>query len=403
MSIKKFLFTAMLCMIAGRAIADEVTIGDVTVAQGGESLVSISLTNPNNSYTAGQMLLTLPEGVTAVLNNNGYPVTTKGERITSTDHSIGASHLDDGTNQFTIFSISSEAILENNGVLFTVAIAADASIAVGTKLTGYLSNIEMTTIDATPTPFNNQTFTITIGEPADIRTVLDETSTTVPVASDGEVDVRVKRTITGNVWSTICLPFSMTATQMQDAFGDDVELADFTGYEAEEDESGNIVGITVNFAHATTMEANHPYIIKVAEAITEFTVDGVTIDPEDEPTVATVKRTRKAWSELIGTYVAQTEVPSKTLFLNANKFWYSTGATKMKGYRAYFDFYDVLTNVDEAYEIKMFIDFDGIETTIEAVNFQPSSQDYFDLSGRKVMKPQRRGMYIANGNKLFIK
>ena len=108
----------------------------------------------------------------------------------------------------------------------------------------------------------------------------------------------------------------------------------------------------VNFANATAIEANHPYIIKVSEAITEFTVDGVDVEPEDEPVVATVKRTRKQWSEMIGMYVADTEIPSKTLFLNSNKFYYSTGATKTKAFRAYFDFFDVLTDVDNSYEVK---------------------------------------------------
>ena len=125
----------------------------------------------------------------------------------------------------------------------------------------------------------------------------------------------------------------------------------------------------------------------------------MTIDPE-EAVVATVKRTRKQWSELIGTYVANTEVPSKTLFLNSNKFYYSTGATKMKGYRAYFDFYDVLTDVDENYEVKMLVD--GFETKVEGVSVRDVSGSIFDLSGRKVRNPHR-GVFIVNGRKALIK
>ena len=47
--------------------------------------------------------------------------------------------------------------------------------------------------------------------------------------------VRVKRTINANEWSTICLPFAITAEQVKGVFGDDVQLGDFTGavYELE--------------------------------------------------------------------------------------------------------------------------------------------------------------------------
>ena len=47
-------------------------------------------------------------------------------------------------------------------------------------------------------------------------------------------------------WSTICLPFDMTAEQVQTAFGDDVALGDFTGYDVAK-ENNVIVGITINF------------------------------------------------------------------------------------------------------------------------------------------------------------
>jgi len=65
---------------------------------------------------------------------------------------------------------------------------------------------------------------ITVVEPQDSRVVLDETSTTAPKASNGAVDVLVKRTIKANEWSTICLPFTMTETQVKTAFGDDVRI-----------------------------------------------------------------------------------------------------------------------------------------------------------------------------------
>ncbi|MBQ8486525.1 MAG: hypothetical protein IJ533_02615, partial [Prevotella sp.] len=321
------LLAAMLVGMAGRA-ADEVTVADVTVPQGGQATVSISLANPDKSYTAGQMLLTLPEGVTAVLNGSGDPITAKGERIASTNHAIGATHLEDGTDQFTVFSISSDAIAGTEGTLFTITVSASSDAVVGMVLEGRLESIEMTTTDAAPIPFNNQTFNITIGEN---RIVLDETATTEP-AAETDANVRVRRTIKAGEWSTICLPFSMTASQVTAAFGTDVKIGDFKGCDVD-DETGNV---KVKFSEVTAMEANHPYIIKVGTDVTEFTVDGVDIEPDD----AEVKldKSGRRYNSFIGNYKNGTVLEDGTMFLSGNSFNFSSGQTKIKGFRGYFDF-----------------------------------------------------------------
>lgn len=395
----KVLLAAMLGMVAGMATADEVAVGNVTVPKGGQAVVSINLNNPDKIYTAGQMQLTLPEGVTAVLNSNGNPTAAKGERMAE-DHAIGTAHLEDGTDLFTIFSQSSAAITGTEGAMFHVTVTADASLEVGTVLEGALTDIEMTTTDAVPTLFNDQTFTITIGEQADTRTVLDETSTTVPESETG-VDVRVKRTINAGEWNTLCLPFAMTEAQVKEAFGDDAELADFTGWSSEEDEDGNIVNITVNFTDVTEVEANHPYIIKVSEDVSEFSVDGVDIQPEDEPTVQVGKKKAER-GYFTGTYVADTEVPEDDIFLSGNKFWYSAGQTRMKAFRAYFEFADVLTDMDSS-AAKIAMSFDKDKTGISRVTSNKEGNGAtYNIAGQRVLKPTN-GIFIKDGKKITIK
>ena len=143
----------------------------------------------------------------------------------------------------------------------------------------------------------------------------------------------------------------------------------------------------------------------MSQDISSFSVEGVTIEePEEEPTVATVKRTRRQWSELIGTYVAQTKVPENTLFLNSNKFYYSDGTIKMKGYRAYFDFYDVLTKIEDGAGVKMSFDIDDEETGIKGIGYgQWTTDDIYDLYGRKSAQQPQQGIYIVNGKKVVIK
>jgi hypothetical protein len=233
-------------------------------------------------------------------------------------------------------------------------------------------------------------------------TVLDETSTVAPVAATG-VNVKVKRSIKANSWSTICLPFAISAEKLTAAFGEGVQVKDFTSWSSDEDTSGNIVGITIGFSPVTAMEANHPYLIKVSNAITAedgFTVDGVDIDPEAEPTKQVgTKKANKGY--FIGTYVANTTVPNENLFISNDRFYYSNGSTKMKAFRGFFELADVLTSVEgAAARITMFDDDATGISNVRTISAQNS--DYYDLQGRVVENP-RKGLYISNGRKVIIK
>ena len=392
-------FLAAIFVGFGCMMADEVSVGDVTIPQGGQVSVNICLMNSDKEYTAGQMLLALPDGVTAVLKDNGDPATVKGNRIEETSHTVGASHLDDGTDQFTIFSISSEAIPGNEGSLFSITVTADAELVAGTKLEGQLANIEMTTTDGTPVPFNNQTFTITVGEPVDRHLVLDENSTITPEAAVG-VDVRVKRTIKGGEWSTICLPFDMTAEQVTTAFGSDVQLAKFSSWSPVEDDGGAIVGINVGFETVTTIEANVPLIIKTAGDVSEFVVDGVDVNPDEAKLQVGKKSSERGY--MYGNYVNDFTVPEENVFLSGGKFYYSVGKTPMMGYRGYFEFKDVLDAYYDVAPSRINIIIDGATTGIE-LNKVPTGNDrYYNLSGQLVERPTK-GLYISNGKKVVVK
>jgi hypothetical protein len=60
--------------------------------------------------------------------------------------------------------------------------------------------------------------------------------------------LRVIRSIKAGDWSTICLPFAMSEAQCQAAFGDDVELANFSSWSSEEDDDGNIISLAMSIS-----------------------------------------------------------------------------------------------------------------------------------------------------------
>lgn len=386
----------MLTLLAGvitANAADNISVSKAVVKKGSTGTIVLDLNNTEKNYVAFSLNIALPSGVSFVgpagAPDNKQVSVTKSGRL-SADHTI-YSKLDGG-----FVCLGTDVITGTSGPVLTIDIQADETVNIGDELDATISAINMTDEGRNDASFANVNFKISVIED---REILDEESTEAPAAATG-VNVKVKRTIKANEWSTICLPFAMDATQMKAAFGADVQLKNFISWESEEDDGGNIVKITANFEDATAVEANHPYVIKVSSDITEFNVDGVDIDPEAEPSVEVGKKKAEK-GFFTGTYVANTTVPADNVFLADNMFWYSTGATKIKAFRGYFEFYDVLD--DKTATSRIVMNFDGEATGINSV-LRDALNDgkVYDLNGRQVEKPGK-GVFIVNGKKVVIK
>lgn len=404
MKKKIFLMITLLVGIVSAQATNDVVVGDVTIPQGGSGVVNIELNNNDDEFTAYQFRLILPEGLNFVADKKGNPSFVAGDRYD--DHSISSSTL----GVFSCISTTLAPISGTSGSLLSVDVTASADVAVGTKLNVTLGEIECTTSGTSPkaVKFEDVTFTVTIGDPADTHVVLDETSTTAPVASGGAVDIMVKRTIKANEWSTLVLPFNMTEAQVKEALGSDVQLAEFEDYEAEYDADDNVTGLTVNFLATNLSDgfyANYPYLVKTSKDITEFFVTA-TIEPDEEDAVAefTNGKTgpkKEVYGSLIGTYHAGDAIPNNGLFLSGNKFWYSAGATKIKAFRAYFMLNEVLSGVAEA-KVRFMVDEDA--AAIEGITPDMENGVWYTLDGRQLNgKPTEKGVYIVDGKKVLIK
>ena len=369
-----------------------VSVNAVSIPKGGTGLLDITLTN-SEELSSYQMALTLPQGVTVSRM-------IKGSRFTEDEHLVSWNQKSDGTVMLTCLSTNGVPFTGNDGVLVSLELTAQESLSVGSQLEGQLTGVTFVTPGGVQRDFDNVNISITIAETA--RVILDETSTTAPEAANG-VDVRVKRTINAGEWSTICLPFAMTAAQCQTAFGSDVQIGDFTGYTYNSGENR----LTVNFSSVTAIAANHPYIIKVSTAVTEFMVDGVNIAPMAEPKVNF--GTSDAPNAMIGNYVAKTKIGNGNLFLKDNNLWYSVGNTEIKAFRAYFSFADKLADFSDNYATsRIMLSFGGQTTGVsEAVYLNNKEEsiknsEMFNLNGQRVTSP-RKGLYIRNGKKAFVK
>lgn len=394
------------------SLTDAVYVQASSVPVGSQQTLSIMMKN-SFAVQSIQFDLYLPDGITIVKNDEDKLVTASKARVKSFDY-FNSSIQTDGALRL-LAQATTTNIDSGDGEIATIIVSADPNMAQGSYQMTVKKISLVSKENYSPEIGTDIKTTITVGPPADPRIVLDETSTTMPEAAS-DVDVRVKRTIKAGEWSTICLPFAMTAAQVTSAFGADVQLADFTGYDTVEDADNNVVGLTVNFTPVTAIEANHPYIIKVSSLITEFTVDNVTIDPEDEPCVeydnGLTGKKRVVWGSFTGTYVADYVIPYSgedvSLFLSGNKMYYASAQTQhMKGYRAYFWFADILpeSSVTSApSRINFSFNEDGESTQILSKSLSQDEGAWFDLSGRKLEgEPIVKGAYIHNGNKVILK
>ena len=391
---KLFIILSLLACMGMATAAEQFTVGEINIAPGGQATLTVNFKfDKADKYAAYQFMLTLPSGISAVTKSDGSLLITPGS---SHDASmVPLSNYSSGKWIVLCYSTAGATLKGTQSQLLSITLQADAQLTAGTILNGSISDIRLSTADNSSVAMSNANFTITVKHPEDMRIVLDETSTTAPEAAQN-ANIRVIRTIKGGEWNTIVLPFSLTNKQLKEIFGSDVKLADFTGYNTVT-EDGKVSNIDVHFRTISgSLQANHPYLIKTKEDITEFVLDGVNIDPEENPTVE--QGTSKEWKNFVGCYKANTKVPEDALFINDGKFWYSSGKTKIKAFRAYFDFYDVLPSAAGS-RIAMIFD-DAEATGIATTDTETTDEDaYYNLHGQRIDNPSK-GIFVKENKKV---
>ena len=385
--MKKYLLTLLSFLTIQTIVfaTNTVEVKPLSISKGGTAKLEIQLEN-SDEIKAFQFNLVLPDGITVtnVEKSERLP-----DGITPTYNALSTA------NTYRIFGhqIGNTPFSGTSGCFVYVTLSASDALTVGSNLTGYISEISLTVIPTDEYEADGSSFEITIVEPADPWITLDENSTTLPEASDGETEIKVKRTLKADQWNTICFPFAMTKAQKNEVFGEDVELATYGEYEIAED------GINVLFDAVRStkgIDANKPYIIKTSKDISEFMITSIIVPCNNAPFEGD-----EEIGFFYGTLKAGGKVPANCLFLNGGDFWYSTGQSNIKAFRGYFEFVDVLASLETAdSNVKMV--FRGETTGIKDVTVETANDDMYDLQGRRIVNPDK-GVYIKNGKKVVIK
>ena len=198
-------------------------------------------------------------------------------------------------------------------------------------------------------------------------------------------NVTMTRTIKEG-FNTVVLPFDLTASQVEAAFGSGTEVYTFS----EGSSDPNDVTINFNKVVAGTISANVPVLIKATKASASQVFEGVqVVAPTTEVQVAGNFVTFK------GIYAPIT-VAEGDYFIGNGALCKSKGETNLKAFRAYLD-------AQGAAGVKMFVGDEEIATGIEEVNGQWSmvnGQSIYNLAGQRLQKMQK-GINIVNGKKIM--
>ena len=400
--MKKFIFS--LFALVGMAVsisAQSVSIDNVKVAPGEKAKAILNFTCPADTYTGMQIKVSFPQSFT--IATSGAITGWDGLKPYTVDNGVVAMSLA-GDVYYSSAAIAVEFTAGDTEGTFPVTVSGRLE---GPSASGSIyGNITETT------------FNVVVEERVVVE--LDENSEYAPTASDGEVDVKVIRTINAKEWSTICLPFAMTGEQVKDAFGDDVQVAQFESWSITDEspaannvQSVNLVFATVD-ATQDGMDALFPYMIKVGSKVDEFNVSNVTIlDPEADEfgmgasvsKIFKIKRTD--YTLKMNTYYAKSTLLAKEFFVSGNKLWYNAedDATEILAFRATFTFDNNLTlsflNGGGSRITMNFVD--GETNGINNVKQTGEQNDqYYNLRGLRVETPSK-GIYIKNGKKVVVK
>lgn len=209
-------------------------------------------------------------------------------------------------------------------------------------------------------------------------------SSTIEENATKTVTVNTVRTLTGGIWNTLCLPFDVAKSDLEQTLGQDVQLRTFTGY------ADNVMA----FTQADEIPAGTPFLIKLNTTVVNPTFHAVTISDAPAATVTFGD------VSFVGTYSpVDLETDGTELFITKNNTLSVPAATTntMNGMRAYIR----VPGTFNPSAARLAIDE---PTAIPAMNADRPGRSVavYDLSGRQVAHP-RRGLYIVDNRLTFIK
>ena len=271
--------------------------------------------------------------------------------------------------------------------MLTMAQTTESITINGASSEGFITNISFSGNDAMVTYENGTQQTIDMAGLSidfDYVALLDDadddlTSTMMNTFGGKEVNVELSRPIASGQWNTLCVPFNMSAEQIESVFGAGTSVAVFSN--AEND--------VVNFSTANEITAGIPCILYPANTVNKISLSNIPLKNFLAP--GSVKSTDYTF---VGTLATTSPAGTIFYFANGNQIKELTADGSIKAFRAY-----IASNGQEA---RLF-SVDGIITAINTIKdeIQPDNTPAYNISGQRVSKDYK-GIVIKNGKKAII-
>lgn len=443
------------CMnvVKAESTNDGVTIGDLVIQQGGFGYITINCTFNERSYDGLSFKFMMPKGLhfdsatadasLTGISNPMFP-TEDGNNVdipaTFMFINMGGVSFNKGEYELAkVYFRADEDMVERDYPITITEIDLSAGgtnyepTKPGFKVTVEAPHPRILKDTATELPEDNYSYiykeyyTVTEtdinGKETDVlkERILDEG--TYPE------DFIVERTIKANTWSTMCLPFKLTFDELYEAFGDD---AVFAAWDTEQ--VSNSTPWTYNKTNdqldlyfytldpeydSETFDTRKPFLVKTSKDISDFTVNQKYLGEYNESTkkytpisefnIDFSKNVRGKGTSYFRGVLAAGLVPDGCLFISGNKFYYSTGQSSIKAFRAYFELSENLSNKSISQGANVGIMINDTPTYIEGISTRyVGNDDVYSVSGIKMgttsdLNSMKPGMYIVNGKKVIIK
>ena len=271
--------------------------------------------------------------------------------------------------------------------MLTMAQTTESITINGASSEGFITNISFSGNDAMVTYENGTQQTIDMAGLSidfDYVALLDDadddlTSTMMNTFGGREVNVELSRPIASGQWNTLCVPFNMSAEQIESVFGAGTSVAVFSN--AEND--------VVNFSTANEITAGIPCILYPANTVNKISLSNIPLKNFLAP--GSVKSTDYTF---VGTLATTSPAGTIFYFANGNQIKELTADGSIKAFRAYF--------ASNGQEARLF-SVDGIITAINTIKdeIQPNNTPAYNISGQRVSKDYK-GIVIKNGKKAII-
>ena len=207
-----------------------------------------------------------------------------------------------------------------------------------------------------------------------------------------------KRYLSASQWRAMSLPYNLDEEQTAKLFGNDAKITTLTSVVRDDQKKT----LSISFGPVNSIEANKPYLVKVAADRQEFVLKGVSLDV-DKFTSTSVNINGVSF---VSTAPAEdgtdrTELPMNAYYLSNNVFYpHKNNKVTIKAGLCY-----MVLGAEAAakgYSLN-FQNEDGSVTGIQEIPAarENKAMEIYTLQGVRVLRPGK-GMYIVNGKKMVF-